>query len=618
MLITRLWKNQPGKYFCISSKSASGVWRDKMFKRDELRKVPAYIENNSDKDLYFCPHGFNEPRRHKSCVALPRLLWSDMDEVDPRKAKIKPTIALESSPGRFVGLWIVDKKIEESTNRRLTYLLGSDVSGWDLTQVLRIPGTLNYKYSSKPKVRTLWNDGPEYSLREIEKQLPKEDESTGVNENDASKVFKKYEKKMPAWCRRELLGGKPAPGKRSEMLWKLEQTLVECGLTRDESFILLKSSPWNKFRGRRNEDEQLQRELDKALNRHFKAAPAREEDYKYLQELMEQVEEENIDWIWYPYLARGELSILEGDPGLGKSYVAQMVGKSIVDKEILPSVKKMPAVSGKVAFFDLENSRGSVTKPRLIDNGCKNLSKFYQDEQPFSIDNAERLEGVYDAIENLRPVLVVFDTLNTYIGSADIHKSSESQQAMATFRDIAVRFNCSVLVLRHLTKGSKDKALYRGQGSIAFAGLARVVMTIGSMPDDPETKVMAVTKINVTKAPRALSFTINRLPDTLKRQDRSKFEWGDFVDVSSDDILGAPTGGDGGKGEAIEFLKGVLDEEDVEFHRLEKMAETRSISLRTLHRAADELGVEKKVKGFGKEKRSIWSWDGESGASRER
>src|SRR5690606_13806289 len=120
----------------------------------------------------------------------------------------------------------------------------------------------------------------------------------------------------------------------SEMIWKLQNTLVECGLTREECFILIKASPWNKFAGRRNEDDQLRRELDKIVNKHFEGTPG--ETYKFLAKSMEEVEEENLDWIWYPYLARGELTILEGDPGLGKSYLAQMVAGHLLDGKQLP------------------------------------------------------------------------------------------------------------------------------------------------------------------------------------------------------------------------------------------------------------------------------------------
>lgn len=614
VIILRIWKSQPGDYFFLATKSAEGKWREHPFSRKELNKVRDFIEEHQDRDIYWCPHGFSKPKRLKQYAVPPSLLWADLDEVDPREIKLKPTIAIESSPGRFVGLWMVEGKWEEEVNQRLTYYLGADKGGWDLTQVLRVPGTTNYKYESTPRVRLLWSDGAHYRIKDIEKQLPDKEEVEEEEVGNAEEVYKRYENKLPHWCRRELLNGRPTQGKRSEMIWKLQNTLIEVGLSTDECFVLIKACPWNKFAGRRNEDDQLRRELNKITRKHIgknrstKNEEINKRKFKFLAIPMDEVEEEQIDWIWYPYLARGELTILEGDPGLGKSYLAQMASSAIVDGKKLPSVKRLKPVQGKVAYFDYENTPGTVTKKRLEANGCENQADYFQEAEPFTIDNEDAVGQVLEAIERLKPTLVVFDTINGYIGKADSHKAAETQQAFSWFRHIARRFNCSVLVLRHLTKSSKEQALYRGQGSIAFAGLARVVITCGRMPDDRETIAMAVSKINVAKAPRALTFRIVGLPDTLKEQDRSKFEFGEFVDVTADQILSMPATGDASKerDDAKEFLLDVLDEGPLPLDKIERMAEARGVSVRTLRRAADELEVNMSTEGFGKKRHAVW------------
>lgn len=610
MLIDRLWRNQPGTYFCLSTKSATRRWEDHFFSRTEFERIPSFLEKHRDKDIYFCPHGFSERRRLERYAVLPTLLWADMDECDPRTCKVKPTIAIESSPGRYVGLWLVDETIHKEFNRALTYYIGADRGGWDITQVLRVPGTTNYKYKSTPRVRVLWGDGSSYKLKDLERKVPRvneEPEASSKPDLKAGALFKKHEKSLPHWCRRELLAGKPTVGKRSEMVWKLTNTLLESGLSGEEAFILLRASPWNKFRGR---DDQLRREIAKGQGKKFIRDESDDDnkDFSFLTRSLDEVEEEELDWLWYPYLARGELTILEGDPGVGKSYLAQIVCGHIVDGRPMPSVKKFKAVRGKVAYFDIENSTGTVTKKRLTCNGVRNLKDFFQEEEPFSIDDEDALEHVYDAVERLQPLVVVFDTLNTYIGKADIHKSSETQQAFAKFKQIAKRFNCSVLVLRHLTKGTKERALYRGQGSIAFTGLARVVMTVGVMPDDEDTRVMAVTKLNVTRKPKSLTFTILELPDRLNERDRSRFEWGEFVDITSDEIV-SPANKQSGTSEREEAKKFLVEllHEPMEAKNIERVAESRSFSWRTVQRAADELGVMRRSKGYGAERTSFWS-----------
>lgn len=612
MIITKIWRQQPGKYFCISTKNASGKWRDNFFKRSELDTVEEFIAKNQDKDIYFCPHGFSSDQRRKEYAVPPSLLWSDLDEADPRVIKIKPTVAIESSPGRFVGLWMIDEPMTEELNQRLSYSVGGDRSGWDLTQVLRFPGTRNYKYNSEPRVKLMWSDGPEYNVASLINRLPQT--SRGVSAaptHEAAELYRKYQKKFPLWLRRELLNGKPKAGKRSEMFWKISQTMIELGLEEDEVFVLLKASPWNKFSGRSSEDSQIRREIKKGISDHLNKPNVKDTDDEpdILVRSMDEVEEEVIEWIYYPYLARREVSIFEGDPGQGKSFLVQAICTALCDGKKLPSVRPMKLAKCKIVYFDIENDAERVTKRRLITLGLDNQGNFFQCEEVFSITDTDKMEQVIDMLEVIRPDAVVFDTINTYIGGADAFKGHEVHQVVGEFKQLARRFNCAVILIRHLTKSGKERAMYRGQGSISFAAVARIVVTVGTLPDDPDTKVMAMTKLNIAKFPKALTFQIKELPPTLKDQDRATLEFGDFVNLSSEDILSSPKSADKGneRDEAKKMLEGLLEEEDeLEVDKLMKMAESRSIARRTLYRAAEELGLEKKLVGFGSKRRSVW------------
>jgi len=135
------------------------------------------------------------------------------------------------------------------------------------------------------------------------------------------------------------------------------------------------------------------------------------------------------------------------------------------------------------------------------------------------------------------------------------------------------------------------------------------LLTVGRDPEDPDVRTLSVTKNNLAPHPRALTFTITSLPDTLTRRDASTFEWGEFVDLTPEETLTVNGNGGGGKSlqTAEEFLREALSEEAIETRKLEVMAEKRSISKVTLHRASIKLGVLKKVEGFGKDKNSRWS-----------
>lgn len=624
MIIDRVWSQQSGDYFFLATKSASGKFREHPFKRNEIKNVGQFCAENKDKDIYFCPHGFNKKcvddegnaRRKKEYAVMPKMLWADLDEISPRDIKPKPTIAIESSPGRYVGLWFTNEVIEESLNRRLTYHLGADHGGWDLTQVLRVPGTLNYKYNSTPRVKLLWDDGPSWTLDKIEGLLPEEDEvSSDMTSTD---IFTKYEKSLTPMIRRELMSQKAPPaGKRSEMLWKIEHACLEAGMSKDETFVLIKGSVWNKFKGRSSEDAQLRRELDKVVQERLKAGAGSNGTtlkHKYLAHSIAEIEQEEIDWIWYPILARGEITIIEGDPNGGKSYLTQMISKAICDGLKMPEFIKgrhVAPVQGKVAYFDMENSAGTVTKKRLVTNGLEHQENFYQEEEPFSWADTERMTHVYEALERIKPTLVVFDTMNTYLGGAvDTGRANSSQEAMFPLREIANRFNCAVVVIRHLVKSKKDKsALHAGQGSIAFAGFVRIVATVGKLPEDPDVGAIAVTKCNLGPMPKdALTFEIVGLPDLKNERDRSRFKWGELIKgISADDIIKTPEK-NSDREDAEQFLTEALDEVDEEdVKKLEVMAEKRGISRRTLQRAAEAIGVTKRMKGFGKDKTSFWS-----------
>jgi len=620
VIIDHLWRQQGGKYFFLATKSASGKWAEHFFARRDLGKIRRFLTDNADKDIYFCPHGFDVERRLKANAVLPSMLWADLDEVDPRECAIKPTIAIESSPGRFVGLWLTDKPVTEDLNRRMTYLLGADKGGWDVTQVLRVPGTINYKYAAEPRVRLLWDDGPTYTLKQLSKLLPAEEEKD-VGDLDAREVYREYERKLPPWARRELMReDSPPAGKRSEMLWKLNHQLFSAGMTEDEAYVVLKASKWNKFAGRRSEDEQLRRELSKVLEERMDARSDRvelKEDYddepkRWLGQTMADVEEEEIDWIWYPYLARGELTIIQGHPSAGKSFIAQNVAVAICDGKKLPSrlPKRLP--QGKVVYFDMENSSKTVTKKRLRMMGLENWSNYIQEEEVFSIDDEDTFDDVLEAIERERPVLVVFDTLNTYIGGADTHKASEAAQAIGKFRAIASRFNCAVLVVNHLTKGTREITMMRGTGSAALAGMARQVIHVGPLPDemaDEGMSGMALAKSSNAPKPGVMSFEIET---TDLKKGEARLVWGDWVEGANEEDLHPKQEKKGEKktdqlAEAVKWLREQLEGGPVMLQVIMRKAEALSITERTLRRAAAQLEVRRDTSGARESRTTMWA-----------
>lgn len=625
-----IWRRSPGKFFCISTKSAStGKWKDNFFGRNELSRALAFAESQTSSNVYMCPHGFSKARRHKDYSLDPCLLYADLDEMDPRKVSIKPTIAIESSPGRYVGYWYTDEPASEELNRRLCYFIGSDKSGWDRTQVLRVPGTTNFKYKEKPQVKLLWSDGPRYDVAKLEKMVPVEETEKGVVNGDATEIYKRYEKDLPRWVRREFVNPQVQQGKRSEVLWKMINECFEVGMTEEEVFTICWHSPWNKHAERRDGERQMRRELDKAMGRHVggstktagpktatgklkssSADKSEEDPTKRRFEIitMDQVEEEQVDWVVQYMIARRQTSIFEGDPGVGKSYFLMWMCIHFCDGVPLPWMDKHAKVPKmRVLYCDMENSAGSVTKVRLSDNGLKNPQNYMQLDQPFSIDDPDSLGAFEDLVKRFKPDVVIIDPVNIYIGGTDTYRASETQQALHVLKAMAEDYNFALVIVRHLNKSSSGKALYAGNGSIAFAGVARIIATVGWHPEEADMRVVACTKNNVSKFFGSIGYTIEALPDTLAKKDRSRLVYEGHVDYSSDDIVGTSNQKEEGSvAIAKDLIRDMLKAgPEINYHALLKNADTRSISETSIRKAAAELGLKKVTKGRGTNRQTL-------------
>jgi hypothetical protein len=136
----------------------------------------AIAESHRGRESYFCAHLLTEKRRIKENAAPLRALYVDGDGAYPREGLPQPTAIIESSPGRLQMWWRLGSEIPpeagEDLNRRLAYAMGADKSGWDLTQLMRVPGTKNHKYPERPTVRFIGAGEESYSPAEMDRVLP--------------------------------------------------------------------------------------------------------------------------------------------------------------------------------------------------------------------------------------------------------------------------------------------------------------------------------------------------------------------------------------------------------------------------------------------------------------
>lgn len=587
MLITKIWSKQPGKYFCLATRSKSatkGSLKCHWFMRHQFPQVESTIEDLRQRNhVWFCAHGFNRRRRKTKYAEPTHFLYADLDNVNPRSTPVKPTMAVESSKGRYVGYWYIGEPVEWSQNQAWTYQIGADKGGWDPTQVLRAPGSINWKHDDAPVVKQLWSGSKMYRIEDFKLKPIATSTPDG---SKAAKIFEKWEDSLPVKVRQELISDKVIVRDRSAWIWKTAKTLQGHGLTTREIFHLLWASRHNKYRNRRNGDKQLKRDIKKALLGHFdKEIKVAADKEGFFSLSMKEVEREEFDWVWEPYVAKGELTIIEGDPGVGKSWLAQMLAITVANGGSMPDEVNKNRRPGIVCFLDHENSMSTVMKARLVFNGLKNEDNVFQDEQSFDVGNEEQVNQLYEALERLNPDLVIFDTVMNYAGNANVYNPGETAKMFSTFRHIALEFHCGVVVIRHLNKGgSGQRAIYRGQGSITFTGTARSVIGVGYSPDDEQERLFKITKSNITDPDRVQARRFKLIPEGKE----CRFEWGGTLYISNEELLNTEKAKPADDQPVVEFLEDNLPKEQ---SKLLRLAEARGFDQRSLDRVRTKIGV---------------------------
>lgn len=284
--LCRVWGNVETYYDLPSHDNMGSGWQEFIVswpsqKRTVLNRLNDAIADGLN--LYFSVMGFREDRR-KIDFALPtHWLWADLDEVRPQDIEqgLLPTIGWRTSRGKYQALWAMKSQITTAEtselNKRLTYAVGADKSGWDLTQVLRVPGTWNYKYNDAQQVKIVWESEVQYDhrrlgnklgwspVRNVEKKYPVS--GTGGTGEGNGKIDDVTLSTLPTRAKALLrvLPNEVVVGERSARLWELECLLAESGLSENVIFKLVKGSAWNKWKGLSSGDDRLLKDVRKAM-----------------------------------------------------------------------------------------------------------------------------------------------------------------------------------------------------------------------------------------------------------------------------------------------------------------------------------------------------------------
>ena len=312
---------------------------------------------------------------------------------------------------------------------------------------------------------------------------------------------------------------------------------------------------------------------------------------------MVDVIQTSVEWLWKPYIPFGKLTIVQGNPGDGKTYLAMQLAAACTNKVELPNRKISEPFN--VIYQTAEDGLGDTVKPRLIEAGA-DLDRVLviddsKDEQLTLSDS--RIER---AIRQNKAKLLIIDPIQAFLGAnVDMNRANEVRPIFRDLGDIAQRTGCAIVLIGHLNKASGMQSTYRGLGSIDFTAAVRSLLFIGKVKDDPNLRVLTHEKSSLAPPGASLAFILG---------DEDGFRWIGEYDITADEVL---TGSERRKDTKIHEAKGLIcgmlaGGKKVLCADIDAAALKKENSPRTVRDAKKELGAALKSKIIEGKKKILW------------
>ncbi len=311
---------------------------------------------------------------------------------------------------------------------------------------------------------------------------------------------------------------------------------------------------------------------------------------------LSDVEPEEVRFVWRPRIPRGKVTLLEGDPSDGKTWLSLWLAARITTGsrfEADPDVDEAVRMPANAIYMTAEDGIADTIRPRFELLGG-DPSRLYllnctaredgTDERLIQLAMMDDLQLLAAVMEAKRPRLVVVDPLQGFLGAdVDMNKANEVRPVMTYVGALAQQFDCAVLLIRHLAKGAALKAAYRGLGSIDFTAAARSVLMTGRDPEDRERRVLMHIKSNLAVAGGTLAYKLGA----------EGLEWLGRSNVTPNAVLGPERDGPPVRAldEAQAWLREALSDGPAPVPELKQRARRDGIAWRTLERAKEALGV---------------------------
>jgi len=227
---------------------------------------------------------------------------------------------------------------------------------------------------------------------------------------------------------------------------------------------------------------------------------------------------ERVTWLWPGYLPAGKLSLIEGDPSVGKSTLMADLAARVTTGARWPDGAANPHPPSGVLILSAEDGLADTVRPRFDVAGGDPDRAFVLDSVRYTDESGaarERLPTLPDDAPLIRDIviehdvrLIIVDVLMAFLGGkVDAYRDQDVRAALAPLARLCAETGAVMLPLRHLTKGAAQ-ALYRGGGSIGIIGAARTCYLVGRDPDDRERRMIASQKNNLAPDAPTLAYRI--------------------------------------------------------------------------------------------------------------
>lgn len=262
---------------------------------------------------------------------------------------------------------------------------------------------------------------------------------------------------------------------------------------------------------------------------------------------MSEVQSQEIEWLWYPFIPYGKLTIIQGDPGDGKTTMVLNLAAKLSKGEALDENMKVTEPVN-VIYQTAEDGLADTVKPRLELAGadCERIIVIDESDKSLSMVD-ERLE---QAIVRTGARLLILDPIQAYLGGGmDMNRANEARDMTKKLGALAEKTKCAIILIGHMNKASGNKAAYRGMGSIDFFAVARSVLLVGRVEGESNTRAVVQIKNNLAAFGHPKAFALSE----------DGFKWLGDYEITVDEVLGGITP----KANKMEQAKQMLRELDV-------------------------------------------------------